>query len=131
MGGQVDPLGIVQEISVWPYEQIVYAQLNISPGEWHTYAPLEFWHTNGTCKIESFAVQESKSKIERKWKEGKIPWPCKGIEETVENDSDDYTNRNSYSHQRIKKGTEGLGNTRTNRDQSKLLHYWDRPEYWE
>ena len=36
LGGQVDPLGIVQEIEIWPYEQMVYVQSSICPGEWHT-----------------------------------------------------------------------------------------------
>ena len=27
-------MGIVQEIEIWPFEQMVYAQPNISPGEW-------------------------------------------------------------------------------------------------
>ena len=44
--GQGDPLGIMWEIEVWPYEQIVYAQPNICPGEWHTQTPLGFWDTN-------------------------------------------------------------------------------------
>ena len=32
----VCPLGIVQGISIWPNEQMVYAQPNVSPGEWLT-----------------------------------------------------------------------------------------------
>ena len=36
-----------------------------------------------------------------------------------------------YSHQRIIKGTGGLGNKRLWGDHPKLLHYWERPEYWE
>ena len=42
MGGQTDPLEIVQEISVWPYEQMVYAQNTIGPEDWHTQTPLGF-----------------------------------------------------------------------------------------
>ena len=56
------------------------------------------------------------SKIERKWKEGKVPRPCKGI---VEHKSDVYTNCDWcfwYSHQRILKETGGLGNKKTSGD---------------
>ena len=53
---------------------MIFAQPNICPGEWHTQAPLGFWHTNRspnlsqttrpdnnqqkkrTCKIVDFAV---------------------------------------------------------------------------
>ena len=34
--GQGDPLGDVQEIEIWPYEQSVYAQPCICPREWLT-----------------------------------------------------------------------------------------------
>ena len=33
LGRQDNPLGIVQEIEVRPYEQIVYSQPRICPGE--------------------------------------------------------------------------------------------------
>ena len=33
---EADPLGIVQEIEIWPYEQVVYAQQRIYPGECNT-----------------------------------------------------------------------------------------------
>ena len=29
-------LGIVQEIEVWPYYQMVYSQTRLLPGEWNT-----------------------------------------------------------------------------------------------
>ena len=33
--GEGDPLGIVQVIKIWPYEQqVVYAHPKIRPGEW-------------------------------------------------------------------------------------------------
>ena len=35
MGGQSDPLGNVQEIEIWPYEQMVYAQPSTCPRKWH------------------------------------------------------------------------------------------------
>ena len=64
----------MQEISIWPYEQMEYAQPRICPGEWNAQTPLQFWDTNGlsnlsqttrpsdsqqkkrTCKIVDFAV---------------------------------------------------------------------------
>ena len=36
VGGQCDPLGNVQEIQIWPYEQMVYAQPSTCPRKWHT-----------------------------------------------------------------------------------------------
>ena len=76
MGGQSDPLWIVQQIKVCPYEHMIYAQPNICPGEWHTHTqtPMGFWHKyeslnlgqttrpynnqqeKRTCKIVDFAV---------------------------------------------------------------------------
>ena len=46
LGGQSDSLGIVQEIELWPYEQMVYAQPKICPGEWDPQTLLGFWDTN-------------------------------------------------------------------------------------
>ena len=34
LGWEGDPLGIVQETEIWSYEQMVYVQSRISPGEW-------------------------------------------------------------------------------------------------
>ena len=34
LGGQGEPLEIVQEIEIWPYKQMVYAQPRINPGKW-------------------------------------------------------------------------------------------------
>ena len=48
MCGEDDPLGIVQEIEIWPYEQMVYAQPRMCPGEWDTQSPQEFWDRNGS-----------------------------------------------------------------------------------
>ena len=33
MSGQSDPLGIVQDLGIWPYEQLVYAQPSTLPEE--------------------------------------------------------------------------------------------------
>ena len=51
MGGQGDPLRIVQEIKVWPCKQMVYAQPRISLGEWHAQTPLGFWDTDGSSNL--------------------------------------------------------------------------------
>ncbi len=36
----------MQEVEVWPFEQMVYAQPRICPREWDTQTPLGFWDTN-------------------------------------------------------------------------------------
>ena len=51
MGVNRDLLGIVQEIEVWPYEQMVYAQPRICPGEWYTQTPLGLGDTNGSPNL--------------------------------------------------------------------------------
>ena len=74
LGGKGDPLGIVQEVKIWPFKQMVYAQPSICPGEWDAQTPLGFWDLNRspnldpttrpynnhqkkrTCRIVDFAV---------------------------------------------------------------------------
>ena len=51
MGGKGDPLGIVQEIEIWPYEQMVSAQPRICPGERDVQTPLGFWDINGSLNF--------------------------------------------------------------------------------
>ena len=34
IGGKDDPLGIVQELNVWVYYQMIYAQTRIHPRKW-------------------------------------------------------------------------------------------------
>ena len=51
MGRQGEPLGIVQEVWIWPYEQIGYSQPGFHSGEWDTRTPLEFWDTNGSSNF--------------------------------------------------------------------------------
>ena len=41
----------MQEIEIWPYEQMVYAQLRIYHGEWDAQTPLEYWDTNGSPNL--------------------------------------------------------------------------------
>ena len=51
MGSEGDPLGIVQEISIWPYEQVGYAQPRILPGEWDAQRFQGFWNTNRSSNL--------------------------------------------------------------------------------
>ena len=46
VGGQGDPLRIVQKSGIWPYQQEVYAQPGICPEEWDAQNFLAFWDTN-------------------------------------------------------------------------------------
>ena len=59
LGRQGEPLGIVQEIEVWPYEQMLYAQPRI--------CPMEFWHTHGSPNrghtTRPFNNQQKKKRI--------------------------------------------------------------------
>ena len=41
-----DPLRIVQEIKIWSYNQMVYAQNRIRPREWDVQSSLGFKDTN-------------------------------------------------------------------------------------
>ena len=36
LGGEADPLGIVQEIEIWPYFQKIYVKTRIRFGKWDT-----------------------------------------------------------------------------------------------
>ena len=42
----------MQEIEIWPYEQIVYARPTIRLGEWDAQTPLGFWDTNGSPNLD-------------------------------------------------------------------------------
>ena len=84
-----DPPGIVQEFKIWLYEQVVFAQPKICPGEED-----EFWDTNGSylgMTIRPGDSQQNKenlpnsglcrpsrplSKNKRKRKEILVPRPC-------------------------------------------------------
>ena len=73
----------MQEVEVWPYEQMAYAQPRICPREWNAQTPLEFLDTNGSPNLSrrpdliimkkncGFCwPSEPQNKIERMWKEG-------------------------------------------------------------
>ena len=44
-------MGIVQEIEIWPYEQMLYAQPRICSGEWDEQTLHRFWDTNGSPNL--------------------------------------------------------------------------------
>ena len=46
LNGEGDPLGIIQEIKIWPYYQMVYTQTRIRSREWDAQSSLGFWDTN-------------------------------------------------------------------------------------
>ena len=46
LGGEYYPLRIVQEIEIWPYYQMVYAETRISSGKCEAQNSLGFWDTN-------------------------------------------------------------------------------------
>ena len=41
----------MQEIEIWPYEKMVYAQTNICSEERDTQTPVGFWHRNGSPNL--------------------------------------------------------------------------------
>ena len=43
LGREGDPQGTVQEIEIWPFNQIAYAQTRIRPKEWDAQKYLGFW----------------------------------------------------------------------------------------
>ena len=43
IGGEGDPLGIVQEIEIWQYYQMVHTQTRIIAAEWDALDSLGFW----------------------------------------------------------------------------------------
>ena len=114
LGGQSDPRGIVQEMEIWPYEQMVYAQPNICPGEWHAQTPLGFGHTNGSpnlgqtisaynnqqqkkriYKIVNFAVPaDHRGKLKESEKKDKYLDLARELKKAVEHESDSDTNCN-------------------------------------
>ena len=72
MGGQWYPLWIVQEVEVWPYEQMVYANSRISPRERDIQTPLGYRDTNGSPNLgqttRSCNNQQKKKKKKKKKK---------------------------------------------------------------
>ena len=51
LGGQGDPLEIVQEIKIRSNKWLVYAQLRICCKKWDAQTPMGFWDTNGSPNL--------------------------------------------------------------------------------
>ena len=51
MTGELDPMGIVQEIGIHPFYQMVYTQARISQGECDIQNFLGFRDTNRSCNL--------------------------------------------------------------------------------
>ena len=60
----------MQEIEIWPYEQMVYAQPRIHPGDWDVPSSSKFWVTNKSPnlgqKIKPGDRQQKKKKKKKK-----------------------------------------------------------------
>ena len=73
-----------------------------------------------TCKIVDFAVPvDHRIELKENEKKDRYIEHTRELKKTVEHESDNYTSCNRYfcySHQKIIKGTRGLGNNRTNVD---------------
>ena len=71
MGRQGVPLGDVQEIQIWLYEQMVYAQPSTCPRKLHAQTPMGLWHTNGSPNLDKktrlYNNQQRKKKKEKLW----------------------------------------------------------------
>ena len=64
---EAGPLGIVQEIKIWPYEQMVYAEPSSRPGKWESQTPMEFWHTNGSPNLGQTTRPYYNQQPQKKW----------------------------------------------------------------
>ncbi len=78
--GQGDSLGNVQEISIWPCQQIVYAPPSTCPRKWHTQTPMGLWHTNGSPNLGQKTKPYNNQKKKKKKKEKKT---CKIVDFAV------------------------------------------------
>ena len=134
MGGQGDPLGDVQEIKFdHTNKWYMHNPANVLENDTHkllwdfdiqTDNPISARRPDlviinkikRTCKIVDFASPDD-HRI--KLKEGEKKDKHKGTEKTMEPVGNNYTNRDWcfwYCHQRIIKGTKGLGSRRTSED---------------
>ena len=62
-----DPLGIVQEIEIWPYKQVVYAQPRIHCGEWDAQSSLGFWDIDGSPDLRQMTITSDSKKERTSW----------------------------------------------------------------
>ena len=56
LGEKCDLLVTVQEICIWPYQQMVCAQIRIRPRKWEKWNSREFWDINGSPNPDQKAV---------------------------------------------------------------------------
>ena len=66
------PLGIVQEIEVWPYKKMVYAQFRICPVNWDEQTLLGFWNTNGSLNLGQRTRPKNRQHQQKKKKKKKM-----------------------------------------------------------
>ena len=71
MDGQSDQLGFVQEIKIWFYEQMVYAQPSICSEKWDAQIPMEFWDTSRLANLgqmtRPYSNQQQKRELAKLW----------------------------------------------------------------
>ena len=71
-GEKSDPLGIVQEIEIWPYYQILHAQSSICPGRWNADISHGFYDGNrSTIPGQITGHNDNNEKKKRKGKRDK------------------------------------------------------------
>ena len=134
----------MQEIEIWPYEHMAYAQPISGPGKWDEQTPLGFWHTNGspylgqtarayndqqkkrTCRIVDFAVlAEHKVKLKgsEKHKYFDLIWELKKLWNMKVKVIPNVVGALGRVTKDLVKAQEDEWK------QSKLQHCWDRPKY--
>ena len=131
---------------------MIYAQPNICPGEWHTQTSLGFWYTNGSPNLGQMTKPYHNQQKKRTFKIVEFTVPADNRVKLKENEKwnkylDLAWELKKLWNMRVMllliiicafgtvtkgliKGLEDFGKKDEWR-QSKLLHYWDRPEYWE
>ena len=58
---------IVQEIEIWPYEQMVYVQTSICPGKWDAQTPLGFWNINRSPNLGQTTRPSNNQQEKENW----------------------------------------------------------------
>ena len=66
----------MQEIEIWPYEQMLFAQPRINPGKWDARS-LRFWDINGSLNPSQTTKPNSNSQQEQQ------KWTCQIVEFSV------------------------------------------------
>ena len=63
-GGQGDPLGIVEEIKIWPHKQMIYAQPRIRLRKWDARSSLGFWDINVSSNLGQTTTFSNSQQLE-------------------------------------------------------------------